>query len=56
MHVKTNCIHFSWKKIELVNMNKIDQNKLWEPYCELNKLTRSLNCPDNCKGYDKKEK
>ncbi|MFO7678301.1 MAG: hypothetical protein R6V50_07975 [Thermoplasmatota archaeon] len=54
MHVKTNCKHFTWKKSMLVDMNKINQNIIREPRCNLNLLIK-LNCPKDCKSYEKKE-
>ncbi len=51
MQVKTNCKHFTWKKSLLINMNKINQNILREPHCNLNKL-RKLNCPKDCKWFE----
>ena len=54
MHVKTNCKHFTWKKSLLIDMNKINQNILREPCCDLNKLIRFLNCPDDCKWFEKR--
>jgi len=53
MHVKTDCKHFTWKKLQLIDMKKINQNILREPYCDLNKLTRSLSCPKDCKLFKK---
>ena len=52
MHVKTNCKHFTWTKSLLIDMNKINQNILREPCCDLNKLIRLLNCPDDCKWFE----
>ena len=54
--LKTTCKHFSWKTRQLVNMNKINQNLLREPQCEVNKLTKYLSCPENCSWYETKEK
>jgi len=51
MHVKTSCKHFTWKKSLLIDMNKINQNILREPHCDLNKLTKLLNCPKDCEYY-----
>jgi len=53
MRVKTNCKHFKWKKIELISMNKINQNMLIEPYCNLDKLTKFLSCPEKCEWFEK---
>jgi hypothetical protein len=54
MHVKTDCKHFSWKTSLFVDMNKIDQHTLREPWCEIKKLTRLLSCPDDCPWFEKK--
>lgn len=53
MQLNTDCKHFLWKKRELVSMNKINQDTLNEPSCELNKLTKTLSCPKNCSDYEK---
>ena len=53
MHVKTNCKHFEWKKSLLVNGIKMDKNILMEPHCHLNKLNKLLNCPKDCKWFEK---
>ena len=52
MHVKTNCKHFTWQKLQLIDMNKINQNILRQPYCDLGKLTRFINCPEDCKWFE----
>lgn len=52
--LKTNCKHFTWKNILLVNMNKINQNMLKEPHCELDKLNKFLSCSTDCKWFEKK--
>lgn len=53
MHVKTKCKHFTWKKTLLIaEMNKVDQNMLMEPNCDLSKLIGFLNCPKNCEWYE----
>jgi hypothetical protein len=54
MHVKTDCKHFSWKTSLFVDMNKVDQHTLREPFCEIKKLTRLLSCPDDCPWFEKK--
>ena len=54
MKINTKCTHFSWKNILIVNMNKIDQNIMKQPDCELQKLTKRRNCPDNCPWFEKK--
>ncbi len=53
MHVKTNCKHFTWKKSLLIDMNRINQNILREPHCDLNKLSKH-SCPDDCKWCEKR--
>ena len=53
MHVKTSCKHFTWRNIEFISMNKIDQNMLKEPYCDLNKLDMFFSCPKDCKWFEK---
>ena len=52
MHAKTDCKHFVWKKGLLVDGIKMDKNILWEPHCHLNKLTKLLNCPKDCKWFE----
>ena len=52
MHVKTNCKHFTWKKSLLIEKNKINQNVLREPHCNLNKPSR-FNCLKDCKWFEK---
>ncbi|MDH7517652.1 MAG: hypothetical protein QHH19_04850 [Candidatus Thermoplasmatota archaeon] len=54
MHVKINCKHFTWEKSLFVDMNKINQNILREPHCDLDKLTSFLNCPQDCKWFEKR--
>ena len=54
MHVKTNCKYFKWKKSLLINGIKIDKNILMEPKCNLNKLEKTINCPDDCKWFEKR--
>jgi len=54
MHVKTNCKHFTWKKIQLIDMNRINQNILTQPHCNLDKLNKLLSCPEDCKSFEKK--
>ena len=34
-------------------MNKINQNILRQPYCDLGKINSLLSCPKNCKWYEK---
>jgi len=53
MHVKANCKHFTWKKSLIIDMNKINQNILRQPFCDLGKINRYLSCPKNCKWYEK---
>lgn len=53
MHVKTNCKHFTWKKLLLIDMNTINQNMLKEPYCDLDKLSKFLSCPKDCQWFEK---
>lgn len=52
--LKTNCKHFIWKNILLANMNKINQNMLKKPHCELGKLNKFLSCSTDCKWFEKK--
>ena len=52
MHVKTNCKHFKWKKTLFVSMNKINQDTLYKQDCDLNKLNKFLNCPENCESFE----
>lgn len=52
MHVKNSCKYFSRKKTQLIDMNKINQNILREPSCDLNKLSKH-SCPDDCKWIEK---
>ena len=54
MKLKTDCKHFSWKNKLLVSMNKINQNMLKEPHCDLNKMLKGFNCPTECDGFKKK--
>jgi hypothetical protein len=53
MHVKTSCKHFSWKKKEIIDFNKIDQHDYNIPYCELKKLDFFHNCPKDCPYFEK---
>ena len=53
MHVKAKCKHFTWKKSQFIDMDKVDQNILIEPNCDIDKLTRLLNCPENCRWFEK---
>lgn len=34
-------------------MNKADQSILFEPHCNINKLTKYFECPINCKWFEK---
>lgn len=54
MHVKTNCKHFTWKKLLLIDMNKINQNMLKQPHCDLGKISRFLSCPKDCQWFEKR--
>ena len=54
MHVKTNCKHFTWKKLLLIDMNKINQNMLKQPHCDLDKLSKFLSCPKDCQWFEKR--
>jgi len=56
MRVKTNCKHFSWKReLFIGSMNKVDQYFLLKPECDIGKLTKSGNCPENCDGFEPKK-
>ena len=56
VHVKTNCKHFTWKTLQLIDWNKINQNMLKQPYCDINKLTRFLSCSEDCRWFEKDKK
>jgi len=53
MHIREDCIHFSWKKILFIgSMNKVDQCFLLKPMCKAGKLTRFGNCPKDCRWFE----
>ncbi|UCD14461.1 MAG: hypothetical protein JSW60_03330 [Thermoplasmatales archaeon] len=54
MKVKTVCKHFTWQSGQLIDFNKIDQNVLKKPHCDLKKLDIFLNCPKDCKWFEKR--